>query len=192
MMGSPNLSEIAQNGIREIVAAHQAGQARTDRHIVRLIWVFAVASLLTMVASLLIQQRVERRIGEPAPAVVLVSVLPAEDNPLLCPGETLRYLLTLNIQEPSVVEIDTAVRNMDTMVTVIPSVTRRAIYDAAGIAALPGNYEIPALMPATNTRPEAPWLPGQYRRLIAVTGVEGDKRASVVSLNFRIADNCRG
>jgi hypothetical protein len=159
---------------------------------IRLFWVFAIALLLTTAANIYLQQRIERRIGTPSPAVVNLSVIPAIINPVLCPGDTLRYLINIDVQEPAVIELDASVRYVDTKLTVIPSVTRRIIYDSKDAVRLPGNWAIPDMMPATSTRPqESPWIPGQYRRLIALTGIEGNTRASVASVDFRIGEDCR-
>lgn len=189
-MQSNDLSEIAQSGVHQIVEDHKAGQRETNRHINRATWVFVIFAMLFMSASIYIQQRIEQRINEPAPPVVSLAVSMPVENPTLCPGDTLDYSLTITINEPSVTEIDTIVRNLDTGRTEWYGQTTRNIYEAAGQLTTETQWTIPLLLPATLTRPERQWAAGSYKRNIAVTGIEGEKRASVVSVPFMLASDC--
>lgn len=156
----------------------------------RILVTFLLVVTLLLVAQSWLNAQLDSYRGEPAPAVVTLAVTPVEINPALCPGDVLRYDITLNVREPSVAEIDWNIRNLDTDRTEVQSETVRTIYERAGVIRSQVSWQIPARLPATNTRPERPWVPGQYRRLIALTGIEGLLRASVISIDFRIKDNC--
>lgn len=191
---SKELLEIAQRGTLQIADAHNRSQERTSRHIVRATRVFLLMGVLLLIGQVIFQRRVESRIGQPLDAVVQMAAIivePTQANPILCPGDTLRYELALQILEPSVVDLDTSVRNLDTLLTVIPSETRRIIYDQAGEARLPASWRIPLVIPASGSQMMRPWVPGQYRRMVALTGVEGAKKASVVTVDFRIGTECK-
>lgn len=185
-------AEVLRTNANRVV---EAQRAQTKSWFVRFMAMIGLSATAIIAIMLYGNQRIENRISEgiePAPAVVRLAVAPVRENPLLCPGDTLPYLLTLDVTEPSVVAIDWNIKNLDTNRTEIQSETVRAIYDEPGVVSVQGNWKLPAKLPPTNTRPERNWTPGQYRRLIAFTGVEGSKRASVVKIDFRVSDSCLG
>lgn len=193
---STELSEIAQSGMQEIVDRQmQENQAAIEREARRfwslVLFGLAMAALSVGISSFY-QYRIETRINAPHPAVVNLSLTNTETNPLLCPGDTLQYELTITIDEPSVVDSDSVVRNLDTRRTEILSNTVRNIYEEPGIIVIASNWTLPDMLPATSTRPERPWTAGRHRRLIAITGVEGDNRASVVHVDFIVSAQCPG
>lgn len=174
-MQSTDLHEVARTETQQIADEHHAAHVEAGRKLDRSLRIFLIGSLLIVAANFVINRY----------------FVPEQANPLLCPGDPLNYQIDLDIREPSVVEIDSSVRNMDTLNTEVPSTTTRAIYAQAGLVSEQSVWKVPARLPATNTRPARAWRPGQYRLLIAVTGVEGDKRASVGVVEFRIGANCR-
>lgn len=177
------MEQIAQEAVRQ--------QARTDRHISQATVLFGIAMVLWVVVTVWLQQRTENRLGEPLAPVVNLSIAPALDNPLVCPGDVVPYLFHVEILRDVVVDIDSVVRNLDTTRTEITSRTTRNVYDK-GTLEIESSWTLPLLLPATNSLPERPWRPGNYQRLLAITGIEGERQASVTRMNFRVGAECPG
>ena len=188
-MSSTDLSEIARTEIQQIANDQHAAQLKANQKLDRSLRIFLVGNLIILMVNFAINRYFlpEQILSSPS---VRLAVAPAEDNPLLCPGDILRYTLTLDIQEPAVVTVDFNIRNLDEKRIEIPSSTVRVIYDTPGTITLPASWIVPLRLPETVTRSERLWQPGQYRGLIAITAVEGDREASVISIDFRIAENC--
>lgn len=167
----------------------------TTRHIRRVTWVFVAFTLLFIASTYFVQRRIETRISEPLPAVAkiyLTSPMSPLDNPILCPGDTLQFSLLLDVTRATVADIDSVVRRSESNALMIPSVTVRTIYDIEENVPLASSWIVPKRLPALFAEPERDWLPGQYRHVIAITNKSGNRDASVVSINFRIAENCKG
>lgn len=190
-MPSTELSEIAQNGIAEIVEEHRRGQLETNRHIARATWIFAICALVFMSSSIYIQQRIEQRINEPLPPIVNVAIVPAIDNPIVCPGQAVRYTFRAATERDTVAEIDTMIRNLDTGRTEALSTTSRSVFDEGGVE-FESAYTLPMRLPPTNVLPERAWTAGNYERILAITSIEGVRQASVTRMAFRVGADCEG
>lgn len=191
MMPLTELSATAQREIAQMVQETVAQRKRTDRHIGQASIFFTIAMILWVVLTAYLQQRTENRIGEALPPVVNLAVVPAFENPIVCPGDPVPYHFHVEILRDVVVDIDSVVRNLDTTRTEITSRTVRNIYDQ-GTLDIPSSWTLPLLLPATNSLPERAWKPGNYERILAITGVEGSRKASVAHTRFRVGANCPG
>jgi hypothetical protein len=182
---------MAQSGINRIVLDHKVGQEQTSRHIQRLMWIFTMLMVFVFVWNLIIQARIERTIGEPQPALASIVVSTAVVNPIVCPGDVLHYALTIQVTKPLVGKSIVVVRNLDTMFPELSS-SSDSIYDTPGTVKIGTDWKIPALIPATLTRPERPWQPGQYRRSFAIATANSNTETPISHVDFRIAKDCKG
>lgn len=137
------------------------------------------------------QQRLEQHIKEPGLPVTHLTLTTLSPNAILCPGDTLHYDLSLVVDRPIVGTAVINVWNKDTNRLEISSTTP-VIYDQTGLIQVQTNWQLPAILPATPTRPERQWQAGHYRRLLAVASDVGDFDADPQSVDFTIPSNCAG
>lgn len=191
---SKDLAELAHKGIEQIVASNEASRLESNKRLRNATVIFIASAIVFIIFQLVISEFQQRRItdslGRPLPALVDLDLTTDIDNPSLCPGEKLTYTLTLDISTPTVVDIDASVKSVDTQRTVISSITVRNIYDEAGKMVIQSDFTLPRVLPATANRPEQFWTSGQYKRLLSVMSVEGDRKASVVSIPFIVDEDC--
>jgi len=184
-----DLSEIA-SAATQIVEQHRAGQQQTDQHIRVAFRRFLLAWLVLAAASIGAQVWLAKYIREPLPSVVNLRIESAVANPLLCPGDTLKYSTTLDIDEALTGKYVIVIRNLDDGRQEWSSSTE-AIYwpDRRTVATA---WEIPAKLPATPTRPEREWTPGNYQREISIVSYESSMKANPQAIPFRIGADCPG
>ena len=175
--------------MHQLVQEAALQQARTDRHINRSLVMFGIAIVLWVAMTVWLQQRTEQRIKEALPPVVNLSVIPEVRNPTVCPGDSIAYTLHADVQNESVVEIDTVIFNADTGRTEVQSNTIRTVY-AVGEIHLQTQWRVFDKLPATTVMPERPWRAGNYQRILAVTGIEGEQQSSIARMDFVIGADC--
>lgn len=176
--------------MQQIVEIHKAGQEETSRHINNAIFILVLSMVIVMATSAYVEQRIGTTIILPSPPDVHLAVATETVNPLLCPGDELPLLVMIQVDRAAVIERDTTVRSLDTGVTVLFSETFRIIYDEPGTIETPAVWMVPPVIAATAASPERQWTAGNYRMNVSLTGVEGEKRASVASVDFRIGADC--
>lgn len=181
---------MAQNGIKVIVEEYREGQRRTDSKDTRRIIIFLIAFVGYAVWSTILQQRIESRIGQPLPAVVHLLIAAKDENPVLCPGDTLEYTVSRDVDDFFVGRAVVVVKNAVTERQEMSGGTD-VIYDV-GQVTLSSNWQIPALLPATLTKPVRPWMVGQFKREIAIASYGANYDTEPAFVNFRIGQNCPG
>jgi hypothetical protein len=193
------LTELAEENRRtreQLVELSRERKADIERHYRGQVWriagYFSLLLLLSGMWTWWWQQRLSAQIGQPAPASVVLAVTETQPDRVLCPGDTLSYAVTLNITEPAMTHNATVVRNLETGRAEIVATPTINIYDQTGEIEVETDWTLPALLPATGTRPERPWPPGHYRRLIGVANVAKDTAASVAAVDFEIGADCLG
>lgn len=189
-MPSSEISEIA-NAASQIVAEHQEGQQRTNKHIGRAMAVFVVAMSAIFIWNALGQQRLLERMGQPLPAVVHLIVTTDTPNALVCPGDTLHYTVTRDVDVFMVGRAVSVVKSGDKLGQLEMSTALDTILDV-GQVTLSSDWKLPLRLPSTTVRVERPWRAGQYVREIAIASYGGGYEVEPTYIPFRIGANCPG
>ncbi len=169
---------------------HAQGEVAARSHLRISTFGFLASFALFFLLNLWVQSGLETRMREPSPSDVDLSVVPLLDNPILCPGDTLEYTVTATVKGPAVVDSDAVIRNLDESRAEIFSNTLRNLYAAPSELETNVRWKIPDMLPASLTRPERLWKPGNYRRVIAITNAANITLPSFAQVDFRIGDQC--
>ena len=154
------------------------------------LWFFGFV-VVTLVGQWYFTRQAQAEAQEPQPALVTIDIEKPESVQVLCPGETLTYSATIDIDEPNVGMAFVNVRNVSTKRIEIASATPR-IDDEVGVIEIQTDWQIPEMLPAIGVRPERPWTAGLYKRVLAITSEEGDRDAEPESILFIISAQCPG
>jgi len=190
MKESSDLLETAQSGVAQIVERHEQGAVAADSHFRISTFGFLAGFAIFFFFNMWLQSGLEARMREPGPSTVNLGVVPLLDNPILCPGDTLEYTVTVVVNGPAVVDSDAVIRNLDESRTEIFSQTMRNLYAAPSQLETRSRWKIPDMLPASGTRPERLWKPGNYRRVLAITNVANITLPSIEKVDFRIGTAC--
>lgn len=194
MTASKDLASIAQDGIREIVETNKIQQQEANRRANVAMFIFVIAFILFVISQVFLadyqQKQLKVQLESLSPSVALLTAELPVRNPIVCPGDTLNYLLTIEVDAPTIVDIDAVVRSNETNLTVLAAPTLRTIYDQSGTIVIQSSWGIPDKLSPVATFPEQLWRAGDYRRVVSVMSTEGDRAASFVSIPFRIGRSC--
>lgn len=108
----------------------------------------------------------------------------------LCPGEKLVFGYQLHARGEGLLIRDLTVWKIDPPRTVIYSMERRFILDAAIDQKLVESWRIPDLYLDHETGEEQPLVPGAYRRYIAISSPSKDTVIDIEHVDFTIREDC--
>lgn len=108
----------------------------------------------------------------------------------LCPGDTLRYDVSLHVSGAGVFDLDVTTFRIDPPVTVLFSNTRRMVFSEAVDYELEREWTIPEFYASpTDGSPER-WAAGRYERRHAISTSSRSTKPSIVVIPFEIEANC--
>lgn len=108
----------------------------------------------------------------------------------LCPGDTLRYDVSLHVSGPGVFDLDVTTFRVDPPVTVLFSQTRRMVFSEAVDYELERAWTIPEFYASpTDGSPER-WAAGRYERRHAISTSSRSTQPSIVTIPFEIKETC--
>ncbi len=109
----------------------------------------------------------------------------------LCPGDTLRYDIALDVSGPGVFDLDVAVWRVTPPATVLFSSTRRLVFQEQADYSLERAWTIPPFYSSpTDGSPER-WAAGHYERRHAISTTSRSTEPSIVVIPFSIKDSCQ-
>ncbi len=168
----------------------EKNQATRKRDRIEFYLTLSVLVFICATVSYWSQQHIEKTLTQPLSPLVHLGIASTVDNPILCPGDTLQYLVSRNVTDFFAGRVVVVVKNMDT--------SRQEISDGVDViwdanqATLSSNWQIPLMLPATLTKPERAWRAGQYEREIAVTSYGANYKIEPAVIKFQISGNCAG
>ncbi len=166
------------------------GEKATWRRRIEFYVSLTAVTLLIAFTSYWSQKHIESLIGAPLPALVHLDITSEVDNPILCPGDTLKYTVSRDVKDFFTGRAVVVVKNLDS--------GRQEMSDGVDViwdanqATLSSNWTLPDMLPATLTKPERAWQAGQYEREIAVASYGSSYKIEPAIVRFRVAGNCAG
>lgn len=126
------------------------------------------------------------------PARALMEFARAEvvGNTALCPGDTLRYDIALQVSGPGVFELDVSTWRVTPPATVLFSQTRRMVFTGPAEYELEREWTIPPFYSSPIDGSPERWAAGQYERRHAISTSSRSTEPSIASIPFEIAQRC--
>lgn len=126
----------------------------------------------------------------PGPTLMQFTEARATGPTALCPGDVLRYDVSLHVSGPGVFDLDVAVFRLTPPVTVVFSSTRRMVFSGPSDYQLARQWRIPQTYSSPVDGSPERWAAGQYERRHAITTASRSTVPSIVMIPFSIRDNC--
>lgn len=126
----------------------------------------------------------------PSPAVVHTRPLFDQESPVVCPGETIRVHFVIEVDQPSVLEIEISAMRADTHETMFATLARRVIIPERLSVDIRQDWTIPTVFRNVNAGEAIAWKAGEHLMLLAVTTTSRNTEPEIISFPFQIGDSC--
>lgn len=126
----------------------------------------------------------------PGPALMEFTRAVTRGETALCPGDTLRYDITLYVSGPGVFDLDVTTWRITPPATVMFSSTRRLVFSGPVTYSLGRAWIVPDFYSsAVDGSPER-WAAGSYERRHAITTTSRSTEPSIVTIPFQVRADC--
>jgi len=169
---------------RETAERRQAIQQEYRQYKRLLFWLVAVGFAVNIALLL--------RFNEARPGHALMEFTHAAPvgETALCPGDTLRYDVSLHVSGPGVFDLDVSVWRTTPPATVLFSSTRRMVFTGPTDYELERSWTIPDFYASSVDGSPERWAAGQYERRHAISTSSRSTQPSIVAIPFSVRADC--